>query len=249
MKKTGHLMPVPDTGQNLTDKVSGTVSDSVSDWVPTPKEAALLEAAGKIGLNRTVSVICEEAGVSRETYYQARKKAGFRAAWAKVACQVIEAGSPGVAGAVTQKAIDGDMTAARLHLQASGMIGSGGMNVHIGDKIDKQLNQYPGQQYGDHRDFVFRAKDMGEFKISMEVADGVAAEMLKREARGEPPLTNQQELLAIKLGTEEVIREREKAAKAAETAAGKGEVIDVEVVEVAEAGDDAVAAPMSDAGV
>ena len=132
-EKSRHLMPVSDTGQNLTAKVS----EDLSDWQPTPKEAALLEAAGKIGLNRGVTAICEEAETSRETYYQAQKKLGFRRAWADVARQVMESGSPGVSAAVTQKAIGGDMTAARLHLQATGAIGSGGTEVHFGDKISK----------------------------------------------------------------------------------------------------------------
>ena len=238
-EKTGHLMPLQKTGHNLTDSVSDTVSDKVSDWKPTPKEAALLEAAGKIGLNRTVSAICEEAEVSRETYYQAQKKPGFRAAWADKARQVVETGLPGVTAAVTQKAIDGDMTAARIALQAAGIIGSGGMSLHVGDVVGQQLNQYPnqppGQQaYGDHRDLVFRAKNMEEFEISKEVGERIAAEMLEREERGEPVLTTEQHLLAIKIGTERVIAER--AAKEAEkVVAGPGEVIDVTSIEPAEA--------------
>ena len=235
--KTGHLMSLSDTGQNLTDKVSDTVSEDLLDWEPTRKEAALLEAAGKIGLNRSVSAICEEAETSRETYYQAQKKPGFRAAWADKARQVMESGSPGVSAAVTQKAIGGDMMATRLHLQATGAIGSG-VNVHLGDKIKNPLNQYnqqPGQQvYGDHRDIVFRAANEEEFKITMEIGERVAAEMLEREERGEPPLTDAQQLQAIKIGTEKVIAERA-AKEAEEVVAGLSEVIDVTSVEVAEA--------------
>ena len=236
--KTGHLMSLSDTGQNLTDKVSDTVSEDLLDWEPTRKEAALLEAAGKIGLNRGVSAICEEAETSRETYYKAQKKPGFRAAWADKARQVMESGSPGVSAAVTQKAIGGDMTAARLHLQATGMVGSGGLNLHVGDQINKQLHvhgQQPGQQaYNDHRGLVYRANNEEEFKITVEIGERVAAEMLEREERGEPPLTDAQQLQAIKIGTEKVIAERA-AKEAEEVVAGQSEVIDVTSVEVAEA--------------
>ena len=109
------------------------------------------------------------------------------------------------------------------------MVGSGGVNLHLGDKINKQLHvhgQQPGQQaYDDHRGVVFRARDEREFKITVEVGERVAAEMLEREARGEPALTDQQQLLAIKVGTEKVIAERD--AKEAASEAADAPVIDV----------------------
>ena len=117
---------------------------------------------------------------------------------------------------------------------ATGVVGSG-VNVHVGDKIDKQLNQYPGQkpgqqQYGDHRDIVFRATNEAEFKIAMEVGGKVAAEFAEREKSGGEPVSNEAHLLAIKLASERVVSTREAA-----TRTGAAPTIDVTPVEAAEA--------------
>ena len=121
--------------------------------------------------------------------------------------------------------------------------------VHFGDKISKQLNvhgqqpgQQPGQQsYGDHRDVVFRARDAAEFQITVEIGHMMAAEMLARAERGEPELTDRQQLCSIKIATELVISER--AVKEAE--AGQGEITDVTPIE--QGGDETTAT--SEAGV
>ena len=133
------------------------------------------------------------------------------------------------------EAEDGNVAAVKLALQTTGVVGSGGgANVHVGTHIDKQLNQFPGQQpgqraYGDHRDTVFRAANEAEFQITVESGNMMAAEMLAREERGEPALTDEQQLRSIKIATELVISER--AAKEAVA----GEITDVTPIEQGEA--------------
>ena len=139
-KKSGHLMPVPDTGQSLTESASDSLSDESSGWTPTAKQALLLAEAGKGGLGRSVTSVCEAANVSRDSFYRWMKEDGFRRAWNELARQIVEVGMPGVTNAVVQKAVGGNMQAAKLAMQAGGMVGSG-VNVHLGDKIDKQLNR------------------------------------------------------------------------------------------------------------
>ena len=63
---------------------------------------------------------------------------------------------------------------------------------------------------------------------ALRVGERVATEMIEREKRGEPELTDMQQLAAIKRGSELVIAER--AAKEA----GQAEVIDVPPIEQAE---------------
>ncbi len=226
-KKSRHLMPVPEPVQDLTDSVSNPVSNSVSNWEPTPKQSALLAAAGKIGLGLTITAVCKKAGVSRERFYQSMKQPGFVARWNELARQIVQTAVPGAASAMGQKAADGDTTAARLIFQAGKLIGSG-MDVHIGDRIDKQLTLQRNQPpYGDHRDIIFRAKNMAEFEICKKIGEGVAVEVAAMEAKGETPLTNEQHLLAIKLGTEKAIADNAAKEAAEEVAAGQGEVIDV----------------------
>ncbi len=235
-KKTGHLVATSESGQNLTDSVSNPVSNSVSNWEPTPKQSALLAAAGEIGLGLTITAVCKKAGVSRERFYQSMKQPGFVARWNELARQIVQTAVPGAASAMGQKAAEGDTASARLIFQAGGVIGSGGVNLHFGDNVTQQLNVQGNQPpYGDHRDLVFRAQNMKEFEIVKKVTDKVVDEVAAAEAKGDPVLTGYEQLLAIKLSTERLIAD--------------ADVIDVEAVEVAEAGDDVVAAPTGEAGV
>ena len=45
-----------------------------TDWIPNPKQSAVLEAAQEAGLNRSISAICEVAGVDRKSFYNWMKK-------------------------------------------------------------------------------------------------------------------------------------------------------------------------------
>ena len=127
---------------------------------------------------------------------------------------------PMTLSAMGQKAAGGDTSAARLILQTAGLVGSGGTEVHVGDRIRNQLNVH-GQQpqaHGDHRDIVFRAANAAEFEITVEIGNMMAAEMLAREERGEPALTDEQQLRSIKIATEKVISQRADNAIKAEAA-------------------------------
>ena len=176
MKKTGHLTAIPETGQNLTNAASDPLSGKVLDWQPSLKQAAVLAEAAKGGLGRTITAVCQAAGVSRDSFYRWMREDGFRNAWREVACQIVEVGLPGVTNAVVQEAISGNMTAARLHLQASGMIGSGGVNLHVGDKIDKQLN------VATHLDLIPRASNMTEWLAIKKAMEKAMAEAEAEEA-------------------------------------------------------------------
>ena len=233
-KNSGHLMPLPEIRQNPTGLVSGSASE-VSDWRPTKKQAAFLIALSQIGLNRTVRAVCEEANVHPSTYYEWIKDQSFLDACGEVARRIIQTAVPMTLSAMGQKAADGNTSAARLILQTAGMVGSGGTEVHVGDRIRNQLNvhgQQPGRQaHGDHRDVVFRAANATEFGITVEIGERLAAEMLARAERGEPELTDEQQLRSIKIATELVISER--SAKEAEEA--EAPVIDITPTEQGEA--------------
>ncbi len=235
-KNSGHLMPAPAIRQNSMDNVSNSTSDLVSDtsdWKATKKQAAFLDALAKIGLNRTIRAVCKEAECDPSSYHLWMKQRGFLTACSEVAHRIIQTAVPMTLSAMGQKAASGDTSAARLILQTAGLVGSGGTEVHIGDRVNQQLNQYqqrPGQgqhQYGDHRDFVLRATDAKQFEIIKAVSEKVAAEIAAAEAKGEPGLTDQEHLLAIKLASEKVMAE--------DVAAGQGEVIDVTPVQSSEA--------------
>ena len=229
-KNTGHLMPLENQNA-LTVKAD-------SDFQLNNNQKAILEIAMRSGPKRTDKAMCEEAGITPQTLCAWRKQPGFMAAWEGLPLKIIRRRLPNASNALMDEAEDGNVAAVKLALQAGGVVSSGAAQVHVGDVVAQQLNQYPGQRpgqqvHGDHRDLVFRAANEEEFKITMEIGERVAAGMLEREERGEPPLSDAQQLQAIKIGTEKVIAERA-AKEAEEVVAGRSEVIDVTSVEVAE---------------
>lgn len=88
----------------------------------TPRQMMLIEAAMQPGLRRTVESICAEAGVSRATYYRWLKDGEFREAWEAAWRGSLRRHLPGVVAAVIQKALSGDMRAARLVADMAGAI-------------------------------------------------------------------------------------------------------------------------------
>ncbi len=93
-----------------------------TDWIPNPKQSAVLEAAQEAGLNRSISAICEVAGVDRKSFYNWMKKDDeFKAAWEDIWIHSVRRHMPGVVAAVIAKAQDGDVPAARLIADLAGV--------------------------------------------------------------------------------------------------------------------------------
>lgn len=93
-----------------------------SVWIPTPKQAAALEAAQEAGLNRSITTICEAAGVDRRGFYRWLDSIPeFKAAWEDIWHGTIKRHMPGVVAAMIAKAQDGDVPAARLIADLAGV--------------------------------------------------------------------------------------------------------------------------------
>jgi hypothetical protein len=90
-------------------------------WKPRPKQKKLLEAAQVPELNRTVTAICDEAGIKRNTFYTwIKKDEDFRNAWNEVWEWAIDRHMPSVVAAQLKKAQGGDTYAARYLSDLSG---------------------------------------------------------------------------------------------------------------------------------
>ncbi len=75
-----------------------------------------------------------------------------------------------------QKAVEGDTTAARLIFQANGLIGSGGTEIHIGNRIGQQLN------IANHLS-IPRADNMQEWRALRKAMEANMAETAEAEAK------------------------------------------------------------------
>lgn len=96
------LPATEDGGQDLTG------------WAPTVKQRAVLEVAQK-GQHRTISAICNAAGVSRQAYHGwIKDDAGFADAWNSLWRGAAQNAMPLVVAAMVRKAAKGDVGAARL---------------------------------------------------------------------------------------------------------------------------------------
>ena len=107
-----------------------------AEWEPTPKQAALLEVAQNPGLKRTVSAVCEEAGVDRSSFYSWIKDPNFKAAWEESWHLAIKRQMSGVVAAQVNQALDGDTAAARFLADLAGMMKvkseqSGAMTIRV----------------------------------------------------------------------------------------------------------------------
>jgi hypothetical protein len=91
--------------------------------MPTPKQAAVLEAAQEAGLNRSIQRICAAANVDRRGFYRwLEKDPDFRAAWEDIWRGTIKRHMPGVVAAQFAKALAGDTPAARLVADLAGLM-------------------------------------------------------------------------------------------------------------------------------
>lgn len=98
---------------------------NVTDWTPTPNQARLLDAAVECGLGRSITDICKRAGVSRPVFYRAMEKPEFKAAWGATWQEAIKHHLPGIVAAQVHQALEGETPAARLLLEAAGVLKQG----------------------------------------------------------------------------------------------------------------------------
>lgn len=99
------------------------MSQNATNWTPTPKQAAVLEAAQEAGLNRSIVALCEAAHVDRKSFYRWFKDdPEFKAAWEEIWTHSIRRHLPGIVAAQVAKALDGDTPAARLVADMAGVL-------------------------------------------------------------------------------------------------------------------------------
>lgn len=92
-------------------------------WVPTPKQAQVLEAAQKAGLNRTITAICKAAHVDRKSFYDWRQgDPGFVAAWDSLWDAIVRQHFNGAVTALAAKAQTGNIGAMRLMAEIRGVL-------------------------------------------------------------------------------------------------------------------------------
>lgn len=99
----------------------GVALQNETEWTPTEKQLLVLEAAREIGLQRSISAVAVETGVSRQTIYKWFKDCPeFKAAWDDIPHKLLSNHLPGVYAALIRKAIDGDVQAIKLALEVTG---------------------------------------------------------------------------------------------------------------------------------
>lgn len=99
------------------------VGQKTTDWRPTAKQLDLLIAARKPGLKRSITAICDEAGVHRTRFYDwMRDDPDFKDAWVKIWQDMLDLHTGGLMAAMIQKGLAGNVGAARLVLEIKGLI-------------------------------------------------------------------------------------------------------------------------------
>ena len=88
----------------------------------TPKMLSVLEAAMEIGLNRSITKVCDDADVARQTFYKwLDSSEEFKKAWDEVWYGSIKRHLPGVISAQIERALQGDTRAAELIAKLAGV--------------------------------------------------------------------------------------------------------------------------------
>ena len=104
-------------------------------WKPRGKKKKLLEVAQIPGLNRTLTALCKEAGVSRTSFYNwVEKDEDFRSAWNTVWELAIDKYMPSVVAAQVKEAQDGSTPAAKYLSELSGKM-KREIDVNLGGDI------------------------------------------------------------------------------------------------------------------
>ena len=93
-----------------------------TEWKPNRRQKKVLDAAQEAGANRTITQVCDDAGVPRRTFYNWLASEGFARAWDEVWRRAIVRHMPGVVAAMLAKAGKGNVPAARLVADMAGAI-------------------------------------------------------------------------------------------------------------------------------
>jgi hypothetical protein len=100
-----------------------SVQQIATDWHPTPLQAQVLECAMTPGVQRHVTAVCQEAGIATSTFYRwLSKDANFAAAWGETWRGSIRRHMAGIVAAQVTQALSGDTPAARLLMEAAGIL-------------------------------------------------------------------------------------------------------------------------------
>lgn len=92
-------------------------------WRPSAKQTDFIVAASKLGHGRSISAICKEARVSRDSFYRwMDEDADFQRYWEKLPFQIIRHQLPGIVSSLVKQAQDRDVAAARLSMDALGIL-------------------------------------------------------------------------------------------------------------------------------
>ncbi len=118
----------------------------------TPKQNAMLEAAMKVGIGRSITMMCKEADVSRPTFYDWMKNdPNFVAEWEALPMKMVNKHLPGIISAQLFVARTGDTKAARLMLDYAGQLkqrhehsGPGGAPIRHDHKVISQPERQKG---------------------------------------------------------------------------------------------------------
>jgi len=89
--------------------------------VPSDKQHAVLDAARQVGLQRNISVIAMESGVSRGAIYLWFKDdPEFKKAWDDIPREMLGNHMPGIYSALVKKCEMGDVQAIKLAMELTG---------------------------------------------------------------------------------------------------------------------------------
>lgn len=146
------------------------VAEPDPDWRPSHNQRAMLDVAMRSGVGRTNASMCREVGISQQTLYAWLKQPGFAALWAEAPLKIVRTHLPNATAALMHKAItEADVPAIKLAMHAAGVIQPAGVSVHIGDKVNQQLNV-------GHLALVQRADNAEQFEIIKNAVRQATAE-------------------------------------------------------------------------
>ena len=113
--------------------VANYAGQSATDWQPSIKQHRVLNAAAEAGIHRSVTAIAKQAGVRRQTIYEwLNNDPAFRHAWDELPRNLLRTHLPGVVAAMVRKAQGGDVQAAKLVLEAAGLLGGAYQDARAG---------------------------------------------------------------------------------------------------------------------